>query len=97
MQPAPTPDPIVTTITIVERGWHTDVCVERNDVGAEFEVLAQEFPGARFLCFGFGERRYVMTRENSLLETLSALFPSPAALLMTVLRNGRPRHSGATA
>jgi uncharacterized protein (TIGR02117 family) len=90
LQPAPAPmlDPVVTTITIVERGWHTDVCIERDEVGVEFEVFAQEFPGARFLCFGFGERRYVMTRENTVLETLSALVPSQAALLLTVLRNG---------
>ena len=77
----------MTTITIVERGWHTDVCVDRNEVGPAFEALALQFPGARFLCFGFGERRYVLTRDHGLAATLSALFPSQAALLITVLRD----------
>jgi uncharacterized protein (TIGR02117 family) len=86
MQPAPSPEASVTTITIVERGWHTDVCIDRNDAGHDFESLAQAFPGSRFLCFGFGERGYVITREHGVLATLAALFPSRSALLMTVLR-----------
>ncbi len=88
LPPAPVPGSFVTTITLVERGWHTDVCLDRNDIGDEFDALARDFPGARFLCFGFGERGYVLTHEHGLVATVSALFPSPAALLITVLRDG---------
>jgi uncharacterized protein (TIGR02117 family) len=74
------------TITVVERGWHTDVCIRNEDAGL-LESLAQGFDGAHFLCFGFGERQYVVTRTHGPLVALSALFPSQAALLMTVLRD----------
>jgi uncharacterized protein (TIGR02117 family) len=83
----PSPGPVAATITVAERGWHTDVCVRSEDAGLGVQSLAQGFDGARFLCFGFGEREYVVTRTHSPLAALSALFPSQAAVLMTVLRN----------
>ena len=55
------------------------------DAGERVRALASGFDGARFLCFGFGERQFVMAREHGVLATLSALLPSRAALLMTVL------------
>ena len=39
----------------------------------------------RFLCFGFGERQYLLTPDHGLPEMIFALFPSRAALLMTAL------------
>ncbi|WP_180970578.1 DUF2459 domain-containing protein [Burkholderia sp. WAC0059] len=84
----PSPGPVAVTVTVVERGWHTDVCVRDEDAGAWARSLALGlgFDGARFLCFGFGERQYVLTRTHDPLATVSALFPSEAAVLMTVLR-----------
>ena len=84
---APASDPPVTTIDVVERGWHTDVCVRVEDVPELQAWLAQGFVGATHLCFGFGEREFVMTREHSILATLSALWPGRGAILMTVLRD----------
>jgi hypothetical protein len=81
----PPPGPIAATITVVERGWHTDVCVRNEDAGTWVAGLAEGFDGARYLCFGFGERRYLMTHDHGLFELIAALFPSRAALLMTVL------------
>ncbi len=78
---------MAATITVVERGWHTDVCVRSEDAGPLLESLAQGFDGARFLCFGFGERQFLVARTHDPLAALSALFPSQAALLMTVLRD----------
>ncbi|WP_353557066.1 DUF2459 domain-containing protein [Paraburkholderia terrae] len=83
----PASGPPVTTIDVVERGWHTDVCVQVRDVPDLQAWLAQDFVGATHLCFGFGEREFAMTREHSILATLSALWPGPGAILMTVLRD----------
>lgn len=69
----PASGPPVTTIDVVERGWHTDVCVQVQDVPDLEAWLAQGFVGATHLCFGFGERAFAMTREHSILATLSAL------------------------
>jgi uncharacterized protein (TIGR02117 family) len=60
--------------------------VRTEDAGAWVMTLARGFDGARVLCFGFGERQYVVERRHDLLATLSALLPSEAAVLMTVLR-----------
>jgi hypothetical protein len=83
----PAGGPPVTTIDVVERGWHTDVCVQVQDVPDIQASLAQDFVGATHLCFGFGEREFAMTREHSILATLSALWPGRGAILMTVLRD----------
>jgi len=82
----PSSAPVTTTITVAKRSWHTDVCLRTEDAGAWLMNLAQGFDGARFLCFGFGERAYIVTREHGVLTALAALLPSEAALLMTVLR-----------
>ncbi|QBR03072.1 DUF2459 domain-containing protein [Paraburkholderia pallida] len=78
--------PAMTTIDLVQRDWHTDICVSSEDMDASLAVLTEGFDGARFLCFGFGERQYVVERRHDPLTMLSALLPSQAALLMTVLR-----------
>lgn len=83
----PSSGPVTTTITVVKRGWHTDICVRSEDTIAWTNTLSYGFEEARFLCFGFGERQYVLTRNHGLLALLSALLPSQAALLMTGLRD----------
>ncbi|MDR3389583.1 MAG: DUF2459 domain-containing protein [Rudaea sp.] len=82
----PSPTPVTTTIIVARRAWHTDVCVRSEDAGPWVSALAHGFEGARFLCFGFGERQYVLTREDGVLAALAALLPSKGAMLMTVLR-----------
>ncbi|HET8996284.1 MAG TPA: DUF2459 domain-containing protein [Acetobacteraceae bacterium] len=84
---APFPSgPATHAIGIAERSWHTDLCVAAptrpDDPLAPFAV---GFVGARFLCFGFGERQYLLGGDHGVLEMLSALLPSQSALLMTVL------------
>lgn len=85
--PPPAPGPVATTITIVERGWHTDVCLRTEDADAWVMAFARGFDGARYLCFGFGERQYVVGGEHGVLTMLSAMLPSKSALLMTALRD----------
>jgi uncharacterized protein (TIGR02117 family) len=81
------PGPLQSTIRVVARGWHTDLCVQEPAPGADpLAPLAAAFPGVRFLCFGFGERQYLLSKNPGFLETLSALLPSRAAVLMTALR-----------
>ena len=48
-------------------------------------LLERPFPGVRFLTFGFGERQFLVNREESFGAMLDALLPSQSALLMTAL------------
>jgi uncharacterized protein (TIGR02117 family) len=76
-----------TYVAVVQRDWHTDVCLRTEDVGAWPLALARGFDGATVLCFGFGERQFVVERRHDPLTMIGALLPSRAAILMTVLRS----------
>jgi hypothetical protein len=70
---------------VVARGWHTDLGFSVDEVGGPLASLEQDFPGVRYLVFGFGERAYYMGRNAGSGEMLAALFPSKSAILVTAL------------
>jgi uncharacterized protein (TIGR02117 family) len=83
------PGPVPTgesTIYVVGRGWHTDIGLPVDEVSLPLASLERDFPGVRFMVFGFGERQYYMARATGSGEMLTALFPSKSAILMTALR-----------
>ena len=73
------------TIYIVGRGWHTDIGLSVSEVPGPLASLERDFPGVRFMVFGFGEREYYMGRNEGAGEMLAALFPSKSAILLTPL------------
>jgi len=83
------------TVFVIARGWHTDIGLPVEQIPLPLAIVAQDFPGARFLVFGFGERAYYMSRKETLGQTLSALFPSPGVVLVTGLRAPPPDAFGA--
>ncbi len=74
------------TISVIARGWHTDIGLPVDEVTGPLATLERDFPGIRFMVFGFGERDYLMARSAGSGEMLAALFPSKSAILMTALR-----------
>ena len=79
--------PATQQFSVVDRGWHTEICVAAaTDAADPLAPFAAGFPGATELCFGFGERQWLVTHERGVAEMLSALLPSRAALLLTALR-----------
>ena len=87
--PVPVPDGDAT-IYVVGRGWHTDIGLAVDDPIGKLATLQQDFPGVRFMVFGFGERNYYMARETGSADMLAALLPGPSAILMTALRAPPP-------
>jgi hypothetical protein len=79
------PEAISAKIAVADRGWHTDLCLTVADLSGPLVALTRSFPGVRTLSFGFGERQYLLARQPSIAEMLSALLPSRSALLMTAL------------
>ncbi len=88
--PAPPPGAVVPTgnasIIVVASGWHSDIGLPTDELGAPLADLERDFPGARFLVFGFGERAYLMARDGGSSEMPGALLPSKSAIRMTALR-----------
>jgi uncharacterized protein (TIGR02117 family) len=85
--PLPSETPVVgdAVIYVIGRGWHTDIGLPVDEVSGPLAGLESDFPGVRFMVFGFGERNYLMTHGNGSGEMLTALFPSKSAILMTAL------------
>ncbi len=78
--------PPVTTAYVIDRGWHTDIGIAAGDLRGALPTIEQDFPGARYFVFGFGERAYLLSRHRSILTMIAALLPSPGAILVTALR-----------
>jgi uncharacterized protein (TIGR02117 family) len=81
-----TAGPKTETIFLVARGWHTDVGVLAAQAGGTLGQLRTTFPGVHTLLIGFGERAYLLRRQNDSGDMLAALMPGAGALLVTALR-----------
>lgn len=82
---SPARGPATGTIFAVQRDWHTDIGVMVGDLHGPLAPLAADWPGARSLVIGFGERAYLMSRNRALADMAMALLPGPGALLVTGL------------
>ena len=83
----PHPD---VTVYLTVGGWHTGIILPVRRLNGSWRVLLQDFPGADYLLFGWGERNYYMTKEPTAGDALQALFPGPAVLLVTPLDRPPP-------
>jgi Protein of unknown function (DUF2459) len=83
------------SLSIIERGWHTDVALRAEDLTGPVAALRQTFPGARFLVFGFGDHAFYMSRDETFLGMLAALFPGQGVVLVTGLRTSPVKAFGA--
>ena len=80
--PAKDTGPYTRRVHVTSNGWHTAIVVPAPDLvtaGAIPEV--EDFPGAAFLEFGWGDRTYYPAEKKTLGMTLSAaLVPTPAVM-----------------
>jgi hypothetical protein len=74
------------TIYVVGRGWHTDIGLAVAGPIGPLVSLESDFPGVRYMVFGFGERQFYLAGDADVAEMLTALLPSRSAILMTALR-----------
>ena len=73
------------TIYVVRRGWHIDIGFAVPELVAPLGTVTGEFPGARYLLFGFGYRRYLMAKHSHVPAMLGAVWPGQALILVTGL------------
>lgn len=76
------------SIYLIRRGWHTDVGFATAELSEPLKSIAGYFPGAVYLVFGFGDRRYLTESHRTTPAMLAALWPGDGLLLVTGL--GRP-------
>jgi uncharacterized protein (TIGR02117 family) len=82
------------TIHLIAAGWHTEIALPIHAIRGPLTVLTSDFPGSRYLVFGWGERNYYMAPSPTIEDAMRALFSGPAVLLVTPLyrppRDSRP-------
>jgi hypothetical protein len=74
-----------TTLYVARRRWHVDVGLNAGAVREPLAGVLRALPGARFAFFGFGDRRYLLSKNRDAPVLLAALWPGPALLLVTGL------------
>jgi hypothetical protein len=72
-------------IYVVRRGWHVEVGFTVADMEPPLNSVAKQFPGVRYLFFGFGDRRYFLAKDRNAPVLLAALWPGPGMILVTAL------------
>jgi len=77
--------PASDTLYVVRRGWHLDVGFDAQTLTADFDPVRGALPGARFVVFGFGDRRYLLAAHRHAPDLLAALWPGPGLILATGL------------
>ncbi len=89
----PVPSPV---IYVARRGWHIDVGFARADLQPPLSSLAEEFPGMRYLFFGFGDRQYLAAKNHNAPVLLAALWPGRGMMLVTGLSSAPQEAFGAS-
>jgi len=80
------------TIYVIKRSWHTDIGFDAADLHPPLATLRPALPEAHYLLFGFGDKHYLMTRENSFQGMVGAVWPGDGLVLVTGLK-GSPEQA----
>jgi Protein of unknown function (DUF2459) len=73
------------TVYVARRKWHIDVGFAVADLDPALLPVKGEFGAAKYLFFGFGDRRYLLTKNRNAPLLLRALWPGPALVLVTAI------------
>jgi uncharacterized protein (TIGR02117 family) len=68
------------TVFVTSNGWHTDIGIARADIPEGRIPEGADFPDARYLQFGWGDKNYYTEPDPGLGTTLGAAFPGPAVV-----------------
>ena len=68
-------------VYVVKRAWHVDVGIALADAQPPLRPVAAAFPGARYLLFGFGDRRYLL--QGGAGNMVAALWGDAGLVLVT--------------
>lgn len=79
-------------LMVISTGWHTDIILRAEDVPRELLPEMADFPDARYVIFGWGDRDFYMTPDPGLWTTLkAALWPTPSVMHVAGLGEA-PQH-----
>jgi uncharacterized protein (TIGR02117 family) len=76
-------------VYVVRRGWHIDIGIARVDAQPPLLQVAAALPEARYLLFGFGDRRYLL--HGGAGNMVAALWGGAGLVVVTSLGSQQPR------
>ena len=79
-------------VWVARRGWHIDLGLAVDGLNAPLTSVAARFPAARFIFFGFGDRRYLTAKRQS-SSTLAAALWAGAGLTLVTAVQGPPQQA----
>jgi Protein of unknown function (DUF2459) len=74
-----------SVIYVARRSWHIDVGFATAGIEPPLASTIVDFPSARYLFFGFGDKHYLVAKHQNFPGILAALWPGPGVLLVTAL------------
>jgi hypothetical protein len=83
-------------IYVVRRSWHIDIGFAAADLQPPLNAVAAQFPGVRYLFFGFGDRHYLLAKDRNAPVLLAALWPGRGMILATALASSPQDAFGTT-
>lgn len=79
------------TLYLTVDGQHSKLALPAWRIHGRLAFFRRDFPDARYLSFGWGERTYFMARHPTFGETLRAIFPAPSAIQVAALSVAPPK------
>jgi hypothetical protein len=68
-------------IYVARRGWHIDIGFAASELEPPLASLSTDFPTARYIFFGFGDRHYLTAKHKNFPGLLGALWPGAGIVL----------------
>lgn len=72
-------DHLPLEIGVLIAGWHTGIVLPASELGPLMPLLRSD-PGARYVSFGWGNRRFYMSSHPGSGDAIAALFRSPSTV-----------------
>jgi uncharacterized protein (TIGR02117 family) len=85
VQPYAGSAPQTDVIYLISGGWHTELGLSLGAINGSLAALKPDFPGARYLVFGWGARDYYMAKKADIGDLLRAAASGPAIMLVIPL------------
>jgi len=74
------------SVGVIDDGWHTGIILSAKALGPGLADLRHRFPDARYLVFGWGNRRFYEAASPGAGRAIAALFPSSSVIFVQEIR-----------
>jgi hypothetical protein len=89
-------EPGAIVLYLARRRWHTDIGFAAKELNPALAPIAQRFPRAKYVFFGFGDRHYLLSKRKGTSTLAGALLPGAGLILVTAIENAPAQAFGAS-